>query len=114
MASKILMLEDESSLILTVGDQLAADDNLVIDLKRGCIMYKGNEQNLSAQEIKLMDYFYRHANTIISREELLNSVWGYDSNITTRIKIFLTFSIPPSILISSRVDSLIVFILSPP
>ncbi len=57
---------------------------LVIDLKRGFISFMGTETSLSAQEIKLMDYFYRHEDTIISREELLNSVWGYDSEITTR------------------------------
>lgn len=58
--------------------------DLVIDLKRGFIVFKDNEYSLSAQEIKLLDYFYRHVDTIISREELLNSVWGYDSEITTR------------------------------
>lgn len=61
-----------------------SNGELEIDLKRGVITYKGNESTLSAQEIKLLDYFYRHVDTIISREELLNSVWGYDSDITTR------------------------------
>lgn len=58
--------------------------DLTIDLKRGFIQNKDAEYPLSAQEIKLLDYFYRHVDTIISREELLNSVWGYDSEITTR------------------------------
>lgn len=58
--------------------------DLTIDLKRGFIQNKDTEYPLSAQEIKLLDYFYRHVDTIISREELLNSVWGYDSEITTR------------------------------
>lgn len=57
---------------------------LIIDLKRGYISFKGTDSPLSAQEIKLLDYFYRHADSIISREELLNTVWGYDSDITTR------------------------------
>ncbi len=61
-----------------------ADGDLVIDLKRGYISLKGSESPLSAQEIKLLDYFYRHADAIVSREELLNTVWGYDSDITTR------------------------------
>ncbi|ULQ59351.1 response regulator transcription factor [Brucepastera parasyntrophica] len=58
--------------------------NLSIDLKRGFIITDDKEYSLSAQEIKLLDYFYRHEDTIISREELLNTVWGYDSDITTR------------------------------
>ncbi len=61
-----------------------ASVELVIDLKRGIIAGKDGEHPLSAQEIKLLDYFYRHKDAIISREELLNTVWGYDSNITTR------------------------------
>jgi DNA-binding response OmpR family regulator len=65
----------------TIGSK---DNDLVIDLKRGFIQYKETESPLSAQEIKLLDYFYRHVGVIISREELLNSVWGYDSDITTR------------------------------
>lgn len=60
------------------------NEDLVIDLKRGFIQYKKQESPLSAQEIKLLDYFYRHVGVIISREELLNTVWGYDSDITTR------------------------------
>jgi DNA-binding response OmpR family regulator len=62
----------------------AEKGDLVIDLKRGYITLQDTEYPLSAQEIKLLDYFYRHVDTIISREELLNSVWGYDSEITTR------------------------------
>lgn len=65
-------------------DARHAADELTIDLKRGIIRHKDTEASLSAQEIKLLDYFYSHQDTIISREELLNSVWGYDSNITTR------------------------------
>jgi DNA-binding response OmpR family regulator len=61
-----------------------AGKELTIDLKRGTIVAKNGEHSLSAQEIKLLEYFYHHQGTIISREELLNTVWGYDSNITTR------------------------------
>ncbi len=73
---------EASALAIEIPAQVSTD--LAIDLKRGFITYKGQEQPLSAQEIKLLDYFYRHVDTIISREELLNSVWGYDSDITTR------------------------------
>ncbi|HOT62995.1 MAG TPA: response regulator transcription factor [Treponemataceae bacterium] len=58
--------------------------DLVVDLKRGIVVHQGAESALSAQEIKLLDYLYRHPDAIISREELLHSVWGYDPDITTR------------------------------
>lgn len=70
MQNTILMIEPESGLF--------------IDLSKGIIVNKGIKKDLSAQEIKLLDYFYQHKNTIISREELLSSVWNYESNISTR------------------------------
>ncbi len=58
--------------------------SLIIDLKRGYISNHGTEYPLLAQEIKLLDYLYRHQGEIISRESLLNSVWGYEGDISTR------------------------------
>lgn len=55
-----------------------------IDMERGYISFTNRKYPLSAQEIKLLHYFYDHADRIISRDELLHTVWGYDSNITTR------------------------------
>jgi DNA-binding response OmpR family regulator len=39
---------------------------------------------LTAHEIKLLRYFVDHAERVITREELLNDVWGYTAYPTTR------------------------------
>jgi DNA-binding response OmpR family regulator len=39
---------------------------------------------LTAHEYKLLKYFVEHAERVLSREELLNEVWGYNSYPTTR------------------------------
>lgn len=39
---------------------------------------------LTANEIKLLRYFIDHSDRVITREELLNDVWGYTSYPTTR------------------------------
>jgi DNA-binding response OmpR family regulator len=39
---------------------------------------------LTAHEFKLLRYFVEHAERVLSREELLNEVWGYNSYPTTR------------------------------
>ncbi len=39
---------------------------------------------LTAHEIKLLKYFVDHAERVITRDELLNEVWGYTSYPTTR------------------------------
>lgn len=39
---------------------------------------------LSAREVKLLHYFYAHPNEVLSRDRLLNAVWGIDYHGTTR------------------------------
>jgi DNA-binding response OmpR family regulator len=39
---------------------------------------------LTAHEVKLLRYFIEHAEQVVTREELLNDVWGYTSYPTTR------------------------------
>ena len=47
--------------------------------------YRGNEQvELSAKEFKLLRYLIEHRGAALSRDELLNEVWGYDAAVTTR------------------------------
>jgi DNA-binding response OmpR family regulator len=40
--------------------------------------------DLSAREIALLKYFYQHPNQVLSRDTLLNAVWGIDYFGTTR------------------------------
>lgn len=40
--------------------------------------------NLTAHEFKLLRFLIDHAEQVLSREELLNEVWGYNSYPTTR------------------------------
>lgn len=44
----------------------------------------GDQKALTPQEFKLLKYFIEHAERVLSREELLNEVWGYKSYPTTR------------------------------
>ena len=40
--------------------------------------------DLSPREFRMIRYFLDHSGEIVSREALLNSVWGYDSTAFTR------------------------------
>jgi len=47
--------------------------------------YRGQEVvELSAKEFKLLRYLIEHRGAALSRDELLNEVWGYDAAVTTR------------------------------
>lgn len=45
---------------------------------------KGQELNLTSLELEILKYFIAHRGEVISRNELLDKVWGYDRYPTTR------------------------------
>ncbi|WP_304241902.1 response regulator transcription factor [Gracilinema caldarium] len=58
--------------------------HFTVDFQRGTVEHQGLVQNLSAQEYKLLAYLTRHPGEIISRDTLLDAVWGYGTETTTR------------------------------
>jgi two-component system alkaline phosphatase synthesis response regulator PhoP len=57
---------------------------LEIDLRRAEVTRAGQPIPLSAKEFQLLRYFIDHRGATLSREELLETVWGYDSMPNTR------------------------------
>lgn len=58
--------------------------DLTLDFKK-CEATKGVHQlDLSPREFKLMKYFIEHRGEVVTRDQLLDAVWGYDSFPLTR------------------------------
>ncbi len=57
---------------------------LVLDLDRHEARVKGREVPLTAKEFGLLEHLLRHPGRVLTRDVLLNSVWGYDYYGTTR------------------------------
>ena len=55
-----------------------------MDFRKAEITKSGAPLDLSAREFQLLRYFVEHRGATLSREELLNEVWGYNSTPTTR------------------------------
>jgi two-component system alkaline phosphatase synthesis response regulator PhoP len=55
-----------------------------VDLRRAEIRRDGAPVTLSAKEFQLLRYFVAHRGATLSRNELLDEVWGYDAMPTTR------------------------------
>ncbi|HKQ77614.1 MAG TPA: response regulator transcription factor [Blastocatellia bacterium] len=55
-----------------------------IDFRRAEVERDGEKIELSAKEFQLLRYFVEHREATLSRDELLNEVWGYDAMPTTR------------------------------
>jgi two-component system alkaline phosphatase synthesis response regulator PhoP len=53
-------------------------------LSRHEVSYKKRVQNLTAKEFKLLEYLLVNKGRVLSRDHLLNEVWGYDYFGTTR------------------------------
>jgi DNA-binding response OmpR family regulator len=49
-----------------------------LDLRTRQVQVGGRAVDLSAREFDLADMFFRHPGQVLSREQLLSRVWGYD------------------------------------
>ena len=55
-----------------------------VDFRRAEIIRDNQKIELSAREFKLLRYLIQHRGTLCTRDKLLDEVWGYDVNVTTR------------------------------
>jgi two-component system, OmpR family, alkaline phosphatase synthesis response regulator PhoP len=59
-------------------------DGIRIDFRRAEVTKEGAPLELSAREFQLLKYFVEHRGATLTREELLNEVWGYNAMPSTR------------------------------
>ncbi|MDQ6918523.1 MAG: response regulator transcription factor [Candidatus Dormibacteraeota bacterium] len=59
--------------------------DLVIDINERRIFKEGSEVDLTHTEFDLLAYLAGHAGKVMSREKILNHVWGYEYPIETRL-----------------------------
>jgi DNA-binding response OmpR family regulator len=55
-----------------------------IDLDRRSVMRRGAEVKLTPAEYNLLAFFLQNTDRVLTREVILNSVWGYESYPNTR------------------------------
>ena len=58
--------------------------DIAVDFRKAEVTKGGAIVELSAREFKLLRYFVEHRGATLSRDELLNEVWGYNSMPSTR------------------------------
>ena len=61
----------------------AAD--IAMDLRTRRVRRDGREVALTAREFELLEYLVRHPDQVLSREQILNAVWGYDFDPGTKV-----------------------------
>lgn len=60
------------------GEALLQVRNITLDLWARQLRVNDHVIELSSREFTLAETFFRHPNQIISRQQILNDVWGYD------------------------------------
>jgi len=66
------------------GEPVQKFKELTLNRAKHEVVLKGQKLDLTAKEFELLDYFLTHAGRVLSRDVLLNNVWGYDYFGTTR------------------------------
>jgi DNA-binding response OmpR family regulator len=56
-----------------------------MDLLSRLVTLEGEPIHLSSREFELLAYFMRHPNQVLSREQILSAVWGYDFDPGTNV-----------------------------
>jgi len=67
----------------TAGDEFEFGD-IRLDFRTYQASKSGDQIELTPREFRILRYFIDHAEQVVSREALLNHVWGYDSSAFTR------------------------------
>ena len=59
--------------------------DLRADLRTRRVERDGREVKLTAREFELLTYLMRHPDQVLSREQILNAVWGFDFDPGTKV-----------------------------
>jgi two-component system, OmpR family, alkaline phosphatase synthesis response regulator PhoP len=59
-------------------------DDVSVDFTKMELTREGQPVSLTAQEFKILKFFLQNPDRVISREQLLNEVWGYQNYPSTR------------------------------
>jgi DNA-binding response OmpR family regulator len=67
----------------TSGSDILYAGDLVIDRGRGQVLRGDLDLNLTPTEFRLLTYLAQHPNLTLTRAQILDAVWGYDSDPET-------------------------------
>ena len=79
--------------------------DLVLDLKNAKLKCKDNEIQISGKELELLEQLLLNKNQILSKEGLIERIWGYESDAEyNSVEVYITFIRRKLKLIESKVN----------
>ncbi|MBM4116196.1 response regulator transcription factor [bacterium] len=58
--------------------------DIEVDFTEGLLRRASKSLEISRRELRLLEYFLRHSGQVVSREQILDAVWDYDTAPLTR------------------------------
>ena len=79
--------------------------DLLLDLKNAKLKCKDNEIQISGKELELLEQLLLNKNQILSKESLIERIWGYESDAEyNSVEVYITFIRRKLKLIESKVN----------
>ena len=69
--SGLIHVDESAKNILTIGD-------IKLDVDRYLVTFRGEPITLPLKEFELLEYLMRHAGRVLTREQLIDRIWGSD------------------------------------
>jgi two-component system alkaline phosphatase synthesis response regulator PhoP len=84
LMARIEALLRRSSVVSKATPEGYVCENIEVDFRRAEVRVRGQLVEVSAREYELLRYFIEHRGATLTRNELLDAVWGYEATISTR------------------------------
>ena len=79
--------------------------DIVLDIKNAKLKCRDNEIQISGKELELLEQLLLNKNQILSRESLVEKIWGYESDAEyNSVEVYITFIRRKLKLIDSKVN----------
>lgn len=81
---KAILRRSENSTIENSTSKFETIGLMQVDFKNYVAKIASKEENLSHREFEVLHYLWAHKQKVVSRDDLLKNIWGYDEFPTTR------------------------------
>jgi DNA-binding response OmpR family regulator len=85
MAELVARVRAQLRIVAQASASTLSAEGIDVDLLRRTVRRAGHTVTLSTTEFELLVYLMRHHGRVVSREQILSSVWGYEHDPATNV-----------------------------
>jgi DNA-binding response OmpR family regulator len=85
MAELVARVRAQLRIVAQASASTLSAEGIDVDLLRRTVRRAGQTVTLSTTEFELLAYLLRHHGRVVSREQILSSVWGYEHDPATNV-----------------------------